>query len=442
MNDKKNKYLFVIFFILFNSIIIFAKENKVTGNPENGANIFKKECTACHSMNLSEKLIGPPLNNITNKRTIKWLHLWIKDNKSLRKNGDKDAISIYNEYNGIEMNAFSHLSEKDIDDILSFIETPINSSKEKKSHITNNKKNYKDELIKIILIGFIILTIILSIILIKILFLIKIINSSNLEDYNINYLFSFITIIKIIINNKLVIFILLFITSITSIYSIWDFLMSLDINKGYKPIQPIYFSHKIHSGINNIDCQYCHSIAKYSKVAGIPSANICMNCHTSIKEYKGEYIEEGKNKEFYNKEIKKIYRYVGWNSEKMKFSEKKYPIKWIKIHNMPDFVYFDHSQHVVVGESSIKKITNVDIVCKACHGQVQNMDEVEMNNNFTMQWCIDCHRQVEINPNNGYYKKYFGKNIHDFFKSKKNHDKKNKISLENIGGIECAKCHY
>lgn len=218
--------------------------------------------------------------------------------------------------------------------------------------------------------------------------------------------------------------------------------MSLDVNKGYKPIQPIYFSHKIHAGLNNINCQYCHSTAKYSKVAGIPSANICMNCHSSIKEYNGEYIEKGKNKKFYDKEIKKIYQAVGWNSKKMNFSEKKHPIKWIRIHNMPDFVYFDHSQHIIVGESTIKKISNVDLVCQACHGNVQNMDEVEMANNFTMQWCIDCHRKAEININNGYYKKYFGKKIHDFLKSKKNNDKKNQIYLDKFGGIECGKCHY
>lgn len=440
--NKKNKYLFAVFlfFILFHSII-FAIDNKNQGNPEHGATLFKKECTACHSINLSEKLIGPALNNITKKRNRTWLHLWIKNNQALRKSGDKDAISIYKEYNGIEMNNFLHLSKNDIDDILTFIEHPIIPKQKNNIVINTNQENTINELFKIILIGFIILTIFLIIILIKICILIKTINNLDLTNYKSD-IFKIINIIKHIIYYKSIIYILLFITSLVSIYSIWDFLMNLDINKGYKPIQPIYFSHKIHSGINKIDCQYCHSTAKYSKIAGIPSANICMNCHTTIKEYKGEYIEKGKNKSFYDQEIKKLYQAVGWNSETMTFSKNIHPIKWIKIHNMPDFVYFDHSQHIVIGESAIKKNNNVDIVCTACHGNVKNMDEIEMANNFTMQWCIDCHRTIEINHQNNYYKHYFDKTIHKFLKINKHNNKETKITLEKIGGIECGKCHY
>ncbi|WP_238858478.1 cytochrome c3 family protein [Blattabacterium cuenoti] len=208
--------------------------------------------------------------------------------------------------------------------------------------------------------------------------------------------------------------------------------MKIDVNRGYKPEQPIDFSHKIHSGINKIDCQYCHSTAKYSKVSGIPSANICMNCHITINEYKGDYIEKGKNINEYNKEIQKIYHSVGWDPKNREYSKKTYPIKWVRIHNMPDFVHFDHSQHIITGKKMIQKYKKVDLICQACHGDVQNMDKVEMSNDFTMEWCISCHKNTEVNINNQYYKKYFS----DFIKKEK------KITIDMIGGTECIKCHY
>lgn len=232
----------------------------------------------------------------------------------------------------------------------------------------------------------------------------------------------------------------MFFLFLISLFNVWDFLMNIDVNKGYKPKQPIYFSHKIHSNINNIDCQYCHSSAKYGKMAGIPTANICMNCHMSITEYKGDYIESGKNKNFYTKEIEKIYHSIGWDPNTRKYSGETYPIRWVRIHNMPDFVYFDHSQHVITGEKAIKKVKNVDIVCKTCHGEVQEMDEVEMANDFTMAWCINCHRTIEVNMDNKYYTEHFN-NIHNNLKKKYNKENIN-LTVNSIGGIECAKCHY
>lgn len=207
--------------------------------------------------------------------------------------------------------------------------------------------------------------------------------------------------------------------------------MNIDINKGYQPNQPIYFSHKIHSGINKINCHYCHSSAKYGKISGIPSANICMNCHLSIMEYQGKYIENGKNKVFYTGEIKKIYQAVGWNSEIRTYSGRIQPIRWIRIHNMPDFVSFNHSQHIIVGEDVIKTSKNVDFVCKACHGDVKKMDKIKMVNEFTMGWCINCHRSTIVNFKNKYYFTYFNE-LH----------KTIKMTVDAVGGIECAKCHY
>lgn len=216
--------------------------------------------------------------------------------------------------------------------------------------------------------------------------------------------------------------------------------MIIDVNKGYKPKQPIHFSHKIHTGINKIDCQYCHSSSQYGKVAGIPSVNLCMNCHNTITEYNGDNDNnDKKNKEFYTKEIQKIYKAIGWNPKTKEYSDNIEPIKWIRIHNMQDFVYFDHSQHVIIAEKTIKKHKNVNSVCQACHGEVENMDEIFMANNFTMKWCISCHRTIEI-VNNSYNINYY-KELMKKQQQNKNNNKK-QVTVNTIGGLDCGKCHY
>lgn len=426
---KKIKFFLSFFFLIstFHFYPIRAKE----GNIENGNLLFKKNCSSCHSIDLTKDLIGPPLYGITKKRNKNWLHKWIKNNKLLRKEKDKDAISIYEKYGKREMNSFPQLSESDINDILFFIEkknTQISSKKENKiftgEKIIEKTENFLEkDFIKFIIIGFSIISLILFWILVKIYTLINFLKYKNIENKKNKLL----NIKKFKIYNNIIIGVIYLIF----LYIILQYIMNIDINKGYQPNQPIYFSHKIHSGINKIDCTYCHSSVKYGKISGIPSANICMNCHLSIMEYQGKYIENGKNKIFYTREIKKIYQAVGWISKIRSYSGKIKPIRWIRIHNMPDFVYFNHSQHVIVGENVIKKSKNVDFICKACHGDVKKMDKIKMVNSFTMGWCINCHRSTSINIKNKYYFTYFN-DLH----------KNLKLTVDTVGGIECAKCHY
>ncbi|WP_317168649.1 c-type cytochrome [Blattabacterium cuenoti] len=428
------KIIFFIFFIFF----ISNAEDKILGNAENGYTLFNKNCASCHALN--KTIIGPPLSGITHKRSKEWLHKWILDNKSFRKSGNKEAIAIYKKYGNIEMNSFPNLSEEQIDDILFFIEHPIQNQK-KLTKKDNNTSSIAMELEqtnkffkKIIIFGLSLLSIIIIIILYRIKILFNLLYNDIFFDKK-NILSSLnIFLIKILgksIKTWYFISSTLILLLLSSIYGIWYFLMHIDINKGYKPVQPIYFSHKIHSGINKIDCQYCHSSAKYGKVAGIPSTNICMNCHNVIQEYAGDYIEKGKSKQEYNQEIKKIYSSIGWDPSIRKFYKKYQPIKWIRIHNMPDFVNFDHSQHIINGEKMIKQFKKVNITCTACHGEVNNMDQIEMANDFSMEWCISCHRHIEINKKNKYYNQYF-----------KNFIINKKITVDMTGGIECAKCHY
>ncbi len=209
-------------------------------------------------------------------------------------------------------------------------------------------------------------------------------------------------------------------------YILFDSLMDIGIDQGYQPIQPIAFSHKIHAGDNKIDCEYCHSSAKNSKTSGIPSVNVCMNCHKSISEYTGPVTSEF-SKEFYDAEIHKIYEAIGWDPEELEYIEgyEQKPIKWVRIHNLPDFVYYNHSQHV--------NVAGID--CQKCHGPVEEMDEVYQYSSLTMGWCIDCHKETNVDlKGNDYYAK-----IHQELAKKFGVEK---ITVAQLGGKECGKCHY
>jgi len=192
-------------------------------------------------------------------------------------------------------------------------------------------------------------------------------------------------------------------------------MMGIGVYQGYMPEQPIWFSHKIHAGQNGVNCQYCHSGVEKSKVANVPSANVCMNCH--------KYIQEGTISG--TKEIAKIYAALDYNPEKQTYGENQKPIKWVRVHNLPDHVYFNHSQHVKVGK----------IECTECHGEIAKMDTVYQNSLLTMGWCIDCHRKTEVKmEGNAYYNE-----LHAKLKEKY---KGEPITVAKMGGLECAKCHY
>jgi hypothetical protein len=217
-----------------------------------------------------------------------------------------------------------------------------------------------------------------------------------------------------------------------SAYFAYGWMMQVGVDQGYAPIQPIHYSHKIHAGENKIDCQYCHSSARVSKHSGIPSLNVCMNCHKSIYEYKGnpegptqEDLANGYTNDFYTAEIKKLYKAVGWDEENQKYTGETEPVEWVRIHNLPDLAYFNHSQHVDVG----------GIECQTCHGPVEEMEIMYQYSPLTMGWCIDCHRQTNVKvEGNEYYDK-----IHTELSKKYGVEN---LTAAQMGGLECGKCHY
>lgn len=195
----------------------------------------------------------------------------------------------------------------------------------------------------------------------------------------------------------------------------WDLLSGIGVAQGYQPEQPIKFSHKIHAGQNKISCVYCHSGVTKSKTALIPSANVCMNCH--------KFVREGATTG--TAEIAKIYKALDYDPATQKYGANPRPIKWIKVHNLPDLSYFNHSQHVKVG--------NVD--CQKCHGAVEEMDVIQQVAPLTMAWCVNCHRETEVDfANNEYYKTMHDKLMGKF--------EGQKITVDKLGGLDCARCHY
>lgn len=442
--------LIAIYVLLSTSASIYAQ-----GDAKNGEKLFKANCVACHA--LDKQLVGPALGGIVDKvkkesnLDTSWLKKWIKDNKSLRESGDKDAIAIFEKFNKVEMLAFPNLTDKDIDDILEYTTNPPAAAPAADAATapdTNSvaalemaqkqSMNSKVILISLIAIGGLLLWLLL-----KLRQLVKLQQTEELAGLNASRAVSFGDLYR---KYSYVGKGILVVLGIFAAYGIWNWLMWVGVYKGYKPEQPIYFSHKIHAGENKIDCQLCHSSAKYGKVSEVPSLNVCMNCHKMIAEYNGKYIEPGKDKAFYDGEIQKIYSAVGWDPASQQYTGKTQPVEWTRIHNMPDFVYFNHAQHVVAGENAIITSYNkknpeakIDVVCKACHGQIDTMNVVQMANDFTMGWCIECHRTTEVDMTNGYNKEYF-KNLHD--KLKKQYGSGTKVTVAAIGGLECGKCHY
>jgi hypothetical protein len=209
-------------------------------------------------------------------------------------------------------------------------------------------------------------------------------------------------------------------------YLVFGYLSQIGVDQGYAPVQPIHYSHKIHAGDNQIDCNYCHSSARKSKTSGIPSLNVCMNCHKNISEYAGEEdLEKGYTTEFYNKEIAKLYDAVGWDVDDQSYTGVEKPVKWVRIHNLPDFVYYNHSQHVTVA----------GLECQTCHGPVEEMEIMYQYSPLTMGWCLNCHKTTNVKvADNEYYTK-----IHEALSKKYGVDQ---LTVAQMGGLECGKCHY
>ncbi len=411
--------LLLLAILLAFSTSTYAQED---GDVVAGETLFKANCAACHK--LDKKGVGPALRGVADKYDRDWLYKWIKDSQGLIKSGDALAAEIFAANNNSVMTSFPALSNADIDNILAYTSQPKPEPKiaEGGPVATTQDSGISEDIVLGALALVFLLLVIMFYLVSKTLKNFKLASGQEEEEKT-----SRLPIWKAFVQNQFLMLVTSILMLLVAAYFMYGYFMQIGIDQGYAPVQPIHYSHRIHAGTNKIDCNYCHSSARKSKHSGIPSLNVCMNCHKNIGEVAPEVQAEG-IAEYgvdYNKEIQKLYKAVGWDEENQKYTGITEPVKWVRIHNLPDFVYFNHSQHVTVA--------GVD--CQKCHGPVEEMEILEQHSSLTMGWCIDCHKETNVDiKGNDYYEK-----IHKELSKKYGVER---VTAADMGGKECGKCHY
>ncbi len=399
-----------------------------------GEKLFNANCTSCHALN--EKVVGPALKGINEKYDEAWLIKWIKNSQALVKSGDEKAVKVYNENNQSVMTSFENLSDAQIKSILEYIKTPpvaqasVAPSNGAGDATTEAVAPAKDSIynnttfIALSIMAFILFLIVFVLYRIKKtvqgIYDAKFPEQAALElepvvDVRTTWKYKLFTKHPVVGT----ILVILGFTVALGIYGFNYGQTEVGVQQGYAPAQPINYSHELHAGKYKINCLYCHNGADKGKQATIPSASTCMNCHmhvTASAKYDGQVSPE----------IAKIYDAVGWDAEKKAYnpSKQQKPIKWVRIHNLPDLAYFNHAQHVKAGK----------VECQSCHGAIETMKVVYQQSSLQMGWCINCHREAKVDvKNNDYYEK-----LHEDLKAQG----KSYATVSNVGGLECGKCHY
>ncbi|WP_343563406.1 cytochrome c3 family protein [Sphingobacterium sp.] len=401
-------------------MLLFAVTTLHAQDVKEGEKIFKSKCTSCHA--IDRKVVGPALKGVPDTKSEEWLIKWIRNSQALIASGDAEAVKIFNEYNKSVMTSFTDLSDDQIKSVIAFIkDASVEKPKEGPGGTAAAKDDNASMFMILGLIAVVVLAVVVIVVLNRVIRTLENVIAKNQEaiaaqqEPEDNQ--RFVKFAKAFVKNKkLVGFTVLMLVALLAVGG-WKTMWNVGVHEGYKPVQPIKFSHQIHAGVNKIECQYCHGGAFKSKNASIPSANVCMNCHNTItasEHYDGEISPE----------IAKIYRALDWNPETRTYGNNPKPIQWVRIHNLPDFAYFNHSQHVVVA----------GVECQTCHGPIQNMEEVYQYSPLTMKWCVDCHKKTDIKSDNKYYE--------DLIKAHERIKKGEKMTAAMIGGLECGKCHY
>lgn len=410
------KRTFKVFVVLFSLLLsygiqsAFAQASAVPTDAESisaGESLFNSNCKACHSV--QTKVVGPALKNIYDRRDVPWINAFVKNPIKVINSGDEYAVKLFEEYNKVEMTGFPSFSDEEIATILAYIKDQTENAVVVEAKPTGDLKAEPAAspapYVNIILIGSVVVLVILMVVVVMIISkLRKVLVNSELTAEDEEYIAKPDGIFAALRNKALIGIVAAVITAVITKGAI-DALYDIGVQQGYAPTQPIKYSHKVHAGDYKIDCNYCHTGVTKSKNANIPSPNICMNCHSAI--------DKGANTG--TAEIEKIYEAVDNNT----------PIEWVRVHNLPDLAYFNHSQHYEVG----------GVECQTCHGPIEEMEVVRQYANLTMGWCVNCHRDTELNTKgNAYYDKLL--EIHE---SKGSGEV---FTVADNGGLDCAKCHY
>ncbi|MDX2283268.1 MAG: c-type cytochrome [Bacteroidia bacterium] len=368
-----------------------------------GEKLFNANCKSCHAVD--KKVIGPALQGWKDRVPGDgWIYKWVRNSTEVIKSGDAYANQIYKEYNGTLMTAFPQLSDGDIDNIMAWVDNytpptpppgPATAATQPQGSIPTGP----------LYTGLVVLIGVLALMSFALIFLIVVvIHAVRAKESGTSFSMPQVagSFRKAATSKFTLTTVTLLLVAGGLNYTVKT-ARGVGLHQGYTPAQPVAFSHKIHAGQYGISCNYCHTGVEKSKSATIPGANICMNCHN--------YIEEGPN---YGKvEIGKVRAAYEANRR----------IEWVRIHNLPDLVYFNHAQHVKVG----------GVECQECHGPVETMEVVYQFSDLSMGWCITCHREKQVDvTKNDYYLK-----VHNEYVGKET-----AVTVSDLGGLECAKCHY
>jgi mono/diheme cytochrome c family protein len=435
------------------SLSVFA-DIHAGGDKAKGEQLFKANCASCHRPN-GDVLAAPGLAGVKDrwKGKDELLTLWIQNPPAAIATGDAYVKSLMEKYQGnFGIMQAQAVSADDIKHILTYVAEYKDPVAVEETGGTDNwyvwdeneGKLESNPFIWFLILGILFLVIALSASGVR-----RALQSAVLESQGKEGLphLSYWARFKVWAweNKVFVSLIGLFVTGYLVVVA-YSAGMGVGVYEGYQPNQPIKFSHKLHAGKNKIDCQYCHSSASKSKHAGIPSVNVCMNCHKGIKQ--------GHNDEF-TAEIQKIYDAIGFDPATSSYIEnyEQKPIEWVKVHNLPDHVYFNHAQHVAVG----------GLQCQNCHGPVEtyttgkiapvsDLAKVDLPGiiqlekpTLTMGWCIECHNKAEVQmAGNGYYDEIM-RRLEETERGNeelRHYHEDDKITVKELGGWECAKCHY
>jgi cytochrome c2 len=420
---KANSLLKVSFFCLS---FLFLQLNSYS---QDGAKLFKANCAACHSPT-EKTVVGPGLKGVNDKHSAEWLKSWIKNSGALIASGDAAANEIYKEFNKSIMPPQA-VNDVEIEAILAYVAAyapPV--EKGAVAEGGGEVVEADNSMMMFLFIGVIVLLLILIITLNKTgVFVKEVIAKDAGETYEGPRTLGQ-NLSKLMGDNKGIVAAIVIVLFFGGLLNLVNGAFEIGVHQGYKPEQPIKFSHKIHAGDDKIDCNYCHSSARHSKTSGIPSLNVCMNCHTYIDGSSGKTFMYNGEQYSMTEEIQKIYDHLDYDPATKVYGDNPTPVKWVKIHNLPDHVYFSHQQHVVAGKQK----------CQTCHGPVEEMDVVEQHAQLTMKWCIECHQETAVaTEGNGYYDEMHDRMTPEF-KEKVLSD--GELTVDEIGGWECAKCHY
>ena len=461
------------YFVLFTfTCFVFVGVSNAEPTVEAGKTLFMNQCAACHNKNMKDDLTGPALAGFEERWSAysrEDLYNWIRNSQLMISSGHPRAVELYNKWKPAVMNSFTGFSDEEIESIFLYINHQV--SQPVAAGGTNIGPSGKVEVDKS---GDFIYWILFGVLLLLVSVLARAIgNLKRIAAENTNEEIPHTTI-RGVLTNRTVIAFLIFAIIVIGGYTTVNNGIAFGRQQGYQPDQPIAFSHEMHAGIQGIDCQYCHDTARRSKYASIPAANTCMNCHKAIE----------KGSQFGTQEITKIFASIGYDPSTDKYipdydklsndeikaiytkwiadnylkerelttldrrgertvreqwdeisssltNELKEkisgPIEWTRIHMVPDHVFFSHEQHVSIGQ----------VECQQCHGKVEQMEVVYQYSPLSMGWCINCHRETQVQfEGNEYYKTY--ESYHEALKS----GQKVKVTVEDIGGLECQKCHY